>query len=350
MAPSPPLIFTGFMLPIVLAGLVLLCLHWQNMRWPAAAATAFGGMLGLAVLSARYLSQVRMTVQVGVCLTAANIILAAVASLAVAPGTTDEFAYWVAGNSGIVIAAVYFIRGPLFGLIALAVDLAVLMAGLLATGRGIAAGGWVSMLTSPAIGAGLAAAMLAAFRSLSSHTESQLAGYRERLRLQARAEAISRVDNAALENARRVAGPVLSAVVSRPAPDPALKTAAVLANATLRDELLAPGFLTTDLADCVQAARMSGAQITVNIARHGNPALTESARRLLAAALDQGDTLAEATLQVHPPAAGHPALLMLHLHSQGTSEHLSLRECARDCGALLKELGDNEFLVRLQAA
>jgi len=350
MAPSPPLIFTGFMLPIVLAGLVLLCLHWQDMRWPAAAATAFGGMLGLAVLSARYLSQVRMTRQVGVRLAAANIILAAVASLAVAPGTTDAFAYWVAGNSGIVIAAVYFIRGPLFGLIALAVDLAALMAGLLVTGRGIAAGGWVSMLTSPAIGAGLAAAMLAAFRSLSSHTESQLAGYRERLRLQARAEAISRVDNAALENARRVAGPVLSAVVSRPAADPALKTAAVLANAILRDELLAPGFLTTDLADCVQAARMSGAQVTVNIARHGDPALTESARRLLAAALDQGDSLAEATLQVHPPAGGHPALLMLHLRSQGTSEHLSLRQCARDCGALLEELGDNEFLVRLQAA
>ena len=220
MAPSPQLIFTGFMLPILLSSLVLLCLHWQDMRWQAAAAAAFGGMLGLAVLSARHLSQVRMTRQVGVGLAAANMILAAVGSLAVAPGTTDAFAYWVAGDSGIVIAAVYFILGPVFGLTALAVDLAALTAGLLATGRGIAAGGWVSMLTSPVIGAGLAAAMLAAFRNLSSHTESQLAEYRERLRLQARAEAISRVDRTALENARRLAGPVLSAVISSPARGP----------------------------------------------------------------------------------------------------------------------------------
>ncbi len=143
---------------------------------------------------------------------------------------------------------------------------------------------------------------------------------------------------------------MLSAVISSPAPDPDLQMAATLANATLRDELLAPGFLTTTLAGCVRAARMSGARVTVDIARHGNPALTETARRLLAATMAPGDTVAEATLQIHPPADGHPALLLLHLRSQGTSEHVSLHECARDCGALLKELGDNEFLIRLQAA
>jgi hypothetical protein len=32
MTPSPPLIFAGFMLPLLLSGLVLLCLHWQDMR------------------------------------------------------------------------------------------------------------------------------------------------------------------------------------------------------------------------------------------------------------------------------------------------------------------------------
>ena len=68
------------------------------------------------VVCARHLSRLRITGRAALGLAAANTALAAVGSLAVAPGTTDAFAYWVAGDSGIVIAAVYFIRGPLFGL------------------------------------------------------------------------------------------------------------------------------------------------------------------------------------------------------------------------------------------
>ena len=336
------------MLPVLLSGLVLLCLHWQDMRWQAAAVAAFGGILGLAVLSAQHLSQVRMTRQVGVGLAAANMILAAVGAMAVAPGTTDAFAYWVAGDSGIVIAAVYFVLGPVFGLTALAVDLAALTAGLLATGRGIAAGGWVSMLTSPVIGAGLAAAMLAAFRNLSSHTESQLAEYRERLRLQARAEAISRVDRTALENARRLAGPVLSAVISSPARHADLQTAAALANATLRDELLAPGFLTASLAERVHAARAAGASITVKFARQSDAALAETARELLAAALADLDADDDITFEMHPATEGHPALLILRARS-ARSDHAALRRAAAASGALVSDLGDQELLIRLQS-
>ena len=105
--------------------------------------------------------------------------------------------------------------------------------------------------------------MLAAFRNVSSHTELRLAEYRERVRLHARAEAISRVDNAALENARRVAGPVLERVASGQPPDPALRMSAVLADATLRDDLLAPGFLTPSLAERVRATRAAGARIAL---------------------------------------------------------------------------------------
>ena len=123
--------------------------------------------------------------------------------------------------------------------------------------------------------------MLAAFQSLSRQSESQLAEYRERLRRQARAEAISRVDNAALENARRVAGPVLAQVTSGQEPDAALRMAAALANATLRDELLAPGFLTDDLSQRVRAARTAGASITVDFARQGDAALVSMAQGLL---------------------------------------------------------------------
>ena len=249
MAPSPQLIFAGFMLPVLLSSLFWLCLRWHDMRWQGAATAVIGGALVLAILCSRYLSQVRVPHYQAVGLVAANTTLAAVGSLAVAPGSTDAFVYWIAGASGIVITTVYFIRGPVFGLSSLGLGAAALTAGLVVTGRGIAASGWVSVLTSPAISAGLAAAMLAAFRSLSSHTEYQLAAYRERLRWQARAEAVSRVDNAALENARRLAGPVLDAVVSSPAPNPDLQTAATLANAALRDELLAPGFLTATLGD-----------------------------------------------------------------------------------------------------
>ncbi len=346
-APRPRLIFLGFMLPILLSSLVFLCLRWQDQRWQPAAVAVYLGLLGVAPLCARCLSKVRMTRRAAVGLAAANTILAAVGSLAVAPGTTDAFAYWVAGDSGIVIAAVYFARGPVLGLTTLAFDLAALLAGLLATGSGIIAGAWLGIVTSPVIGAGLAVGFLAAFRGLSKYTESQLAEYSERLRLQARAEAMSRADSAALENARRVAGPVLAQVTSGHALDATLRTAAALASATLRDELLAPGFLTVALAERVHAARTAGVRITVDFARQGDAALVEMARGLLAAALTDLDADGDVTLQVHPAAEGHAALLILHVRSR-QSDQDALRRRAGECGALVSDLGDHEFLVRLQ--
>jgi signal transduction histidine kinase len=346
LAPSPQLIFVSFMLPVLLAGLLLLCLRWQDTRWPTAAVAVSAGLVGLAVVCARCLSQVRMTRWVAVSLTAAVTALAVLGSLAVAPGTTDPFAFWVSGNTGIVIAAIYFIRGPVPGLTALALDLAALTVGVLACGGALPIGAQASILGSPVIGAGFAIGFRAAFRGLSNSTESQLALYRERLSWQARGEAISRVDRAALEYARRVAGPVLALAASAPAPDPSLRLAAALANATLRDELLAPGFLTTALAESVRAARTTGACITVDFARQGDVTLVETARGLLGAALadlEEGD---DVTLQVHSMAEGHPALLIMHLRSR-QSNHGALRLRARECSALVSDLGDDELLVRL---
>jgi signal transduction histidine kinase len=345
-APRPRLIFLGFMLPVLLSGLTLLCLRWQDMRWPAAAAAVFAGVAGVAVVCTRCLSQVRMTRRAAVSLTAVVTVLAAVGTLAVAPGTTDAFSFWVSGDTGIVIAAVYFLRGPVPGLTALALDLAALSVGVLTVGSATSVGARASILGSPVIGAGLAIGFRAAFRSLSNYTESQLADYRGQLTRQARAEAISRVDRAALEYAQRVAGPVLARAASARTPDPALRMAATLANATLRDELLAPGFLTTTLADRIRAARMAGARITVDFARQENAALVETARRLLTAALADLDDCGEITLQVHPAAEGHPALLIQRAHSR-LSDYPALRRRARECGAQVSDLGDDELLIRL---
>jgi signal transduction histidine kinase len=346
-APSPPLVFLGFMLPILLSSAVLLWLRWHDQRWHPVAVALYVCLLGVAALCARRLSKVQMTRRVAVALITANTILAALGSLVVAPGTTDAFAYWASGDTGIVVAAVYFIRGPILGLITLAVDVAAQIAGLLVTGKAVATGAWVSILTSPAIGAGLAVGFLAAFRSLSRHTESQLREYSERLRLQARAEAMSRADSAALEYARRVAEPVLSLVASDRALDAALRRAAVLANATIRDELLAPGFLTVALAEHVRVVRTAGAHISVDFARQGDAVLVETARRLLDSALADLDTGGDVTLQVHPPAEGYPALLVLHVRDR-RSDHIAVRRCARECGALISDLDDHELLIRLQ--
>jgi hypothetical protein len=304
-------------------------------------------MVGLGVLCAGYLSEVRMTGRAAVGLAAANTILALVGTLVIAPGTTDAYAWWVAGDSGIVIAAVYVIRGPAPGLATLAADLAAVLAGLLVTGRALAAGAWLAIVISPVIGAGLAVGVLAAFRSLSRYTESQLAEYGERLRLQARAEAMSRVDSAALENARRVAGPVLDMVASGQTSDANLRMASALASATLRDELLAPGFLTAGLAERVRAVRTSGARVTVDIPRRGDAALAETARELLTAAVTDLDAGDDVTIQVHPAAEGRPALLLLRLHSAG-SGHVALRRSALERGALVSDLGDHELLLRFQ--
>jgi signal transduction histidine kinase len=346
-APPAPRIFLGFMLPILLSSLVLLGLRWHDQRWQLAAAVVFLCQLGLAELTAQYLSEVRMPARAAAGLAAANTALAAAGALAVAPGTTDAFSYWVAGGSGIVVAAIYFVRGPASGLTALAFDLAALLAGLLVTGRAIATGAWLGILGSPVIGTGLAVGLLAAFRSLSNRTEFQLADYRERLRRQERAQAISRADSAALENARRVAGPVLAVVASGKSPDADLRMAAALADATLRDELLAPGFLTTALAKRARSARTAGASITVDFARQEDATLVETARQLLAAALDNLRTGDDVRLHVHPPTAGEAALLILHVRSR-QSHHLALRRCAQECSTQVTDLGGHELLIQLQ--
>jgi hypothetical protein len=351
MLPRPLPIFAGLMLPVLLLDLIAVCLRWPDMRWQAAAVAVVGGFTGLAVLSARYLSQMRMTGPAAVGLAAANTVLAAVAFLAVTPGTTDSLAYWAAGVSGIVVAAIYFTRGPISGLGALALDLAALTAGLRVTGGAVSVGIWASILAGPPISMGVAAALRVTFRRLSGRTESRLAEYGERVRMQVWAEAIRRIDNATLENARRVAGPVLEEVASGQAPSPALRMAATLADATLRDDLLAPGFLTPPLAERVRVARAAGALITLRFERQEDTALVATARRLLAAALaglDAGrDTASEATLQLHPSAADHPALLILRVRSRWP-DHAALRRHAAECGALVSQFDDHELLIRLK--
>jgi hypothetical protein len=245
-----------------------------------------------------------------------------------------------------VVATLYFLRGPVFGLTALGFDLAALLTGILVTGRAIASGAWLGILISPVIGVGLAVGFLAAFRSLSKYNESQLTEYSQRLRLQARAEAMSRADSTALENARRVAGPVLDLVAAGHALDADLRKAAALANATLRDGLLAPDFLTAVLAERVHAARRAGILVTIDFAREGNSALLETARGLLAAALSDLTAGDEVTLQVYPAAKGDPARLVLHVRSV-RSGHATLRRSAGEHGALLSDLGSHELLLRL---
>lgn len=348
LAPSPLLIFLGYMSPQLLSGLVLLCLRWHDMRWRPAAVAVFLALLGLAAASARNINRLQMTRQAAVGLAAALTTLVTLGSLAVAPGTTDAFAYWVSGESTILVAVIYFLQGPAFGLAVLALDLSALMAGILVTGNAIPRGAWVGILGTPVLAAGLAVGHRAAFRGLSNYTERQLDDYRELQRLQARVEATSRVDRASLENARRVAGPVLNRIATGGPPDATLHLAADLASAVLRDELLAPHFLTPALADLLHAARTVGVRVTVNIAPQENTALTESARRLIAAALADPASVTEATLQMHPPTEEQSAALYLHIRGPALSDYDTLRECARDCGARLTDLADHALLVRLE--
>ena len=90
-------------------------------------------------------------------------------------------------------------------------------------------------------------------------------------------------------------------------------------------------------------------RITIDFARQGDATLAETARALLAAALADLDAGDEVTLQVHPPAEGYPALLILAC-AQLASGHAALRRSASECGALVSDLGARELLVRLQPA
>jgi hypothetical protein len=221
--------------------------------------------------------------------------------------------------------------------------------GLVAAGNAMPAGGWVGILGSPVLGAGSGFAFLVAFRSVSRSTEHQLAEYRDRERLQARTEAMSRVDATALEHARQVAEPLLRQVASGEPPSAALRTEAGLAAATLRDELLAPRFIDAGLADRIRTARAAGAQVTVDSARHPHAAsLHGPARELLAAALARADAVAEVALHIHPATSGEPPLAILRLRGRPGARHSALRHRARQQAAQLTDLSDTELLVTLR--
>jgi signal transduction histidine kinase len=348
-APSPLLIFLGFMLPEQLSSLALLCLRWHDLRWHAAGVAAFAGLFVLTAATARSVSRMRMSRRTAAGLALADAALALLGTLAVAPGTTDGFAYWIGGESSTLIGVIVLLCGPTAGLLALLTDLAALAAGLLAVGNAMPVGGWVGILGSPVLGAGGGLGFFVAFRSLSKNTERQLAEYRDRERRQARAEAMSRVDSTALDHAREVAEPLLSRVASGEPASAALRTEAELAGATLRDELLAPGFFTGDLADRIRAARAAGAQVTVDSARHEHEALLGPARDLLAAALARADAVAEVALHMHPPTSGQPPLAILRLRGRPGAQHAALRQCAHRHDAQLTDLDDTELLVRLRS-
>jgi hypothetical protein len=107
-----------------------------------------------------------------------------------------------------------------------------------------------------------------------------------------------------------------------------------------------PGFLTTALAESVRAARTTGARITVDFARQGDATLVETARGLLGAALADLGEGGDVTLQVHPTSRGtsssaDPACAQPAVKPRRTSPR------ARECSALVSDLGDDELLVRL---
>jgi signal transduction histidine kinase len=346
---SPLLMFLGFILPEQLSSLALLCLRWQDLRWPAAGVAAFAGLFVLTAISARNVSRVRMPRRTAARLALADAGLALLGTLAVTPGTTDGFAYWIGGESSTIVGIIVLLCGPGAGTLALLADLAALAVGLLAAGNAMPVGGWVGILGSPVLGAGGGFAFLVAFRSVSKSTERQLAEYRDRERLQARTEAMSRVDATALDHARQVAEPLLHRVASGEVPSAALRTEAELAGATLRDELLAPRFIDAGLADRIRAARAAGARVTVDIARHAHAAsLHRPARDLLAAALVQADAVAEVALHIHPAVGGEPPLAILRLRGRPGTRHSALRHRARQHATQLTDLSDTELLVTLR--
>lgn len=348
LAPSPRRVFLGFMAPPLLASLAWLCLRWHDLRWPVLAVAAFGCLLVVTAASAANVSRAEMTWPGAVARIVALTACTAAGSLAVAPGTTDAFAYWISGESAILVTVIYFVRGPVLGLTAAVLDLGALLAGLSMTGSAIPPGARPSIEASPLLGAGLGLGFRLAFIGLSRYAAGQLEEYRERRRALARAEAVSRVDRAALATARRIAGPIIDLVALGQKPSAALRTAARLAGESLRDELLAPDFLSAELAERVRAARTTGVSVTVDVAREYASPLAREAKKLLAAALANLKGVTEVRLQLHAAAGVHPAALMLHVRG-AIADHTPLRECARECGALVSDLNDQGLLVWLRA-
>ena len=349
LAPPPVKVFLAFMLPPLASSLVSLCLRWHDLRWPAVAVAAFAGLLILTAASAGHVTRAEMTKPAAIAGIFALTAFVTAGALAVAPGTTDAFAYWISGESAVLITVIYFVRGPGFGLVAMALDVGGLLVGLSVTGSQISPGAWLSVLASPVLGAGLGLGFRLAFSGLSRYARQQLDEYAEHQRARARAHAVSLVDSAALETARSIAGPVIDRVALGEPSSAELTTAARLAGDALRDELLAPDFLSTELAERVRTARTTGVTVTVDIAREHPSPLAREAKKLLAAALANLNAVTDVRLQLHPPAGVHPAALMLHVRGTERDETV-LRDCATECGALISDLSDHGLLVWLHAS
>lgn len=284
-------VVAGFFTAPLLSFSVIFLLHLDDVRI-VPAAVSFVGLIALALAlapTAASLTVSRRRLSVSLV---AVLGLAVLGVVAVDPGTTDGFAYWVAGLSAIPLAALTATVPPIGAVLCALADIAALAVGLALSDTGLTAGAAVGVLGAPPVAVALSAGLRLGLQRHERELELSQAEELRAVEAIAAAEAVAAADEASVAGARTLCAPLLGMLEERTAGPPSaaapdgddLRRLARTTLTLLRLDLTAPR-LTAGLLPRLRDVVDAGTEVALVDSRRRDGPLSATARALLAASL-----------------------------------------------------------------
>ncbi len=310
----PPLLFVGYLLPPLVAYACLLVLRWGDFRWPATAVAVYVSLFGFAVLLVRHLGSLALPRPWLVAACVVNSSLALLGALCVRPGAIDAFAFWVGGEGAIAVGVVTVAGSAGWAVACLLLDLVALGTGLSLTGGAVGWVGLFSTLSSPVFAASFALGHRFAFTRMSARLAGLLDTDRQTRARGAIAQAAASADEAALADARQLAGPLLEHAAAGTASEQVLASQAREVSALLRDGLVAPRLMNPHLLEALRNARRRGTSVSIRDETAAvSPLHALAASTLLALLVSAEHELTRVSLTLYSSERGDETVLGLHV-------------------------------------
>jgi len=310
----PALLFVGYALPPLVAYACMLTLRWGDLRWPVVGITVYLSLFTLAALLVRHLGTLALPRAWLIAACLINPLLALVGALCVRPGAVDAFAFWVGGESAIAVGVVTVAGSTGWAIACLLLDLAALGTGLSVTGGAVGWVGLFSTLSSPVFAASFALGHRVAFTRMSDRLARLLEADRQTRLRGAVAQAAASADEAALANARRLAGPLLDQAAAGTASEQALAGQAREAIPLLQDDVLAPRLMHPQLLEALRNSRRRGTSVSIRDDTSVVSPLHPLAVATLIALLESAEhQLTRVNLALYPSESRHETVLGLHV-------------------------------------
>jgi len=310
----PTLLFVGYALPPLVAYACMLILRWEDLRWPVVGVVMYLSLFTLAALLVRHLRTLALPRAWLIAACLINPLLALVGALCVRPGAVDAFAFWVGGESAIAVGVVTVAGSTGWAVACLLLDLVALGTGLSVTGGAVGWVGLFSTLSSPVFAASFALGHRVAFTRMSARLARLLEADRQTRLRGAIAQAAASADEAALANARRLAGPLLDEAAAGTASEQALATQARDAIPLLQDDVLAPRLMNPQLLEALRNSRRRGTSVSIRDDTSVVSPLHPVAVAILIALLESAEhQLTRVNLVLYPSESGRETVLGVHV-------------------------------------